>query len=61
MIFVTPEGVMGKYSERASRSVDEVFGEAEPRLSADERDSRSPADDDDHDRWLRDNRPPHHG
>jgi hypothetical protein len=47
-----PEGSRG--------SVDDIFGEPLPRISADERDPSSPADDEEHERWLRENRPPHH-
>ena len=46
--------------EPAQESLDDIFGEALPRISADERDSGTPDDDVEHDRWLRDNRPPHH-
>lgn len=51
---------MGGRGDKAFRSVDDVFGEAMPEVPEDERDLRSPDDDADHERWLRDNRPPHH-
>lgn len=44
-----------------SEPVNDVFGETLPRVPADEREPTSPDDDADRDRWLRENRPPHHG
>lgn len=41
-------------------SVNKIFGETLPEASADERDERAAEHDADHDRWLRDNIPPHH-
>ncbi|WP_197497340.1 hypothetical protein [Mycobacterium sp. 852013-51886_SCH5428379] len=43
-----------------SDTVNKVFGEVLPDTTADERDSDSSSADADHDRWLRDNVPPHH-
>jgi hypothetical protein len=42
------------------RAVNTVFGEVLPETSADERELPSSEDNDRHDRWLRDNIPPHH-
>ncbi|MHC9296640.1 hypothetical protein ACRCUN_29600 [Mycobacterium sp. LTG2003] len=42
------------------RTVNKIFGEELPGIAPDERDTASPDDDADHDRWLRDNIPPHH-
>jgi hypothetical protein len=51
---------MGQRAEHPPHSVNDVFGEPEPRVPADERDPRSPDDDAEHEQWLRENRPPHH-
>ncbi|MEO3757917.1 hypothetical protein ABGB19_06465 [Mycobacterium sp. B14F4] len=51
---------MAERRDDRPESVNDVFGETLPRVSADERDPRSPDDDVEHDQWLRDNRPPHH-
>ncbi|MGV0633152.1 hypothetical protein ABQE69_01270 [Mycolicibacillus trivialis] len=39
---------------------DEMFGNEFPQESSDERDPDAGRDDADHERWLRDNVPPHH-
>jgi hypothetical protein len=41
-------------------AVNKIFGEELPQISADERDDDSPAADSEHEKWLRDNIPPHH-
>ena len=41
--------------------VNEMFDETATERSVDDRDPQSPDDRDDHDRWLRENVPPHHG
>jgi len=46
--------------KRSRDLVNKVFGEAFPAVSGDEREPDSPDTDADHDRWLRDNVPPHH-
>ncbi|MGE2721515.1 hypothetical protein [Mycolicibacterium celeriflavum] len=51
---------MGERPGRSRRRLDDVFGEELPRISADERDRPDPDDDADRERWLRENRPPHH-
>ena len=51
---------MTDHPDSRPKSVDDVFGDTLPRTTADERDPQSPDDDLQHDRWLRDNRPPHH-
>lgn len=44
---------------RVRRRMDEVFGEVLPEVTSDERESAVP-DQDEADRWYRENRPPHH-
>jgi hypothetical protein len=46
--------------KRARDAVNKIFGDPLPELSSDERDNFSPDDEAQHDRWLRDNIPPHH-
>lgn len=46
--------------KRSRETIDEVFGEAIPQIPAGERDAPTPEDDADRDRWMRENRPPHH-
>ena len=41
-------------------SVNKIFGETLPETSSDERDDRASEDRAEHERWLRDNIPPHH-
>ena len=41
-------------------AVNKIFGDELPQKSIDERDSSASADEADHDKWLRDNVPPHH-
>jgi hypothetical protein len=43
------------------RTLDEVFGDVLPAVTADELPDRTEDADLDADRWYRDNRPPHHG
>ncbi|MGA8246684.1 MAG: hypothetical protein WB797_07255 [Nocardioides sp.] len=38
-----------------------VFGDVLPETTSDERDPRSPSDEEADDRWLRAQVPPHHG
>ncbi|WP_197417729.1 hypothetical protein [Mycobacterium sp. GA-2829] len=47
-------------AKRPRRSVNEIFGETLPETTADERDDRAREEEGSHDRWLRDNVPPHH-
>lgn len=51
---------MSDRPKRNRDSIDDVFGEAFPQIPADERDAPDPDDDADRDRWMRENRPPHH-
>ncbi|BBY19747.1 hypothetical protein MLIT_53390 [Mycolicibacterium litorale] len=51
---------MPEQSKRPRDSVNKIFGETLPETSADERDDRASEDEAQHDRWLRDNIPPHH-
>lgn len=46
-----------KYSRR---TVNSIFGEVLPEVTADERDQESRADEHMHDEWLKGNIPPHH-
>ena len=46
--------------KRSRGAVNKIFGEELPAVSADERETRSPSDDAEHDKWLQDNIPPHH-
>jgi hypothetical protein len=41
-------------------AVNKIFGDSLPPDSADEREDSSPDDDDERERWLRENIPPHH-
>jgi hypothetical protein len=41
-------------------AVNKIFGESLPDVTSDERDDRLSEDEAAHDRWLRDNVPPHH-
>jgi hypothetical protein len=40
--------------------VNKIFGDELPHVSPVERDDESRSDESEHDRWLRDNIPPHH-
>ena len=51
---------MNDKPKRTRDAVNKIFGDPLRELPVDERDSRSPDDADVHDRWLRDNIPPHH-
>jgi len=46
--------------KRSRDVVNKIFGEPLPSISIDERDSSSPEDEAGHEKWLRDNIPPHH-
>jgi hypothetical protein len=48
-------------SKRVRDSVNNVFGDPLRELPVHERDSVSPEEAVEHDQWLRDNIPPHHG
>ncbi|MDY6996193.1 MAG: hypothetical protein SW019_06330 [Actinomycetota bacterium] len=51
---------MTRPSKRSRIAVNTVFGETLPEASSDEREPAAPEDREDHERWLRDNVPPHH-
>lgn len=51
---------MSDRPKRSRDSIDDVFGEAFPQVPADERGAPDPGDDADRERWMRENRPPHH-
>ena len=51
---------MNQPPKRPRDVVNKIFGDALPEITTDERDIASPADDAEHERWLRDNIPPHH-
>ncbi|HKR48309.1 MAG TPA: hypothetical protein VJT72_01805 [Pseudonocardiaceae bacterium] len=42
------------------RSLHHVFGDVVPDSTSDDRLDQDNEEPDEHDRWLRDNRPPHH-
>ncbi|WP_006245438.1 hypothetical protein [Mycolicibacterium tusciae] len=46
--------------EPSRGGVNKSFGAASLPTSPDDRDESSPDDDAEHDRWLRENTPPHH-
>jgi hypothetical protein len=50
-------------TDRAKRprdAVNKIFGDPLPPIPFDESDNYSPDDEADHEKWLRDNIPPHH-
>jgi hypothetical protein len=47
-------------SKRTRDAVNKIFGDPLRELPVEEQHDFSPDDDADHDRWLRDNIPPHH-
>ena len=51
---------MNDKPKRTRDAVNKIFGDPLRELPVDEPDSLSPDDTTDHDRWLRDNVPPHH-
>jgi hypothetical protein len=56
---VTGERKLSDWERRKRRA--EVFGDALPETTSDERDDAAPQRDDATDRWLREQVPPHHG
>jgi hypothetical protein len=55
---MTDDQELSDWERRKRRA--EVFGDTLPETTADERGDR-PRRDDDNDRWLREQVPPHHG
>ena len=51
---------MADPQRRSRDAVNEIFRDPMQQKSADDVDSPSPEDDSEHDRWLRENTPPHH-
>ena len=51
---------MNDEPKRTRDAVNKIFGDPLRELPVDEPDSFSPDDTAEHDRWLRDNVPPHH-
>jgi hypothetical protein len=51
---------MSRGVEPRNPLVNAPLGEAMPESCAEDRDSRSAAEQDEHDRWLCENVPPHH-
>lgn len=51
---------MAEANKMSRHAVNKIFGEALPDIAPDERDTASPDDEADRDRWLRNNIPPHH-
>lgn len=47
--------------ERSREAVNKIFGDSLPDIPFDERDNPPSDADADHDQWLNDNVPPHHG
>jgi hypothetical protein len=52
---------MTRPEKRPQDAVNPQFADPLPDIGFDERDSNSPDDEAEHERWLRDNIPPHHG
>jgi hypothetical protein len=50
---------MANGPERSSDAISKIFGDALRQKAAEDRDDSFP-DDSDHERWLRENTPPHH-
>jgi hypothetical protein len=46
--------------KRSRDAVNKIFGDSLPEISFDERENSSPDDEVDHEKWLRENIPPHH-
>jgi hypothetical protein len=51
---------MGDLPKRSRESVNEIFGDPLPPKTIDDSESSPPEQDSEHDRWLRENLPPHH-
>lgn len=51
---------MPEANKMSRHAVNKIFGESLPDIAPDERDTASPDDDADRDRWLQNNIPPHH-
>ncbi len=51
---------MADRQRRSRDAVNEIFGDPLRQKSKDDSDGSSPDDDTEHDRWLRENTPPHH-
>ncbi|MCV7265858.1 hypothetical protein [Mycolicibacterium poriferae] len=51
---------MREPSKRSRDAVNNIFGDALPETTRDEREPARPDDENGHDRWLRENVPPHH-
>lgn len=51
---------MSEAKKMSRHAVNKIFGDALPEIAPDERDTASPDDEADRDRWLRNNIPPHH-
>ena len=52
---------MSEPSSRDRDAVNNIFGESLPNITRDESDDARPDEDDERERWFRDNIPPHHG
>jgi len=53
-------GVVSEASKHSRIAVNNIFGDSLPETTSDERDPAAPDGEDGHERWLRDNVPPHH-
>jgi hypothetical protein len=60
VIFVTLGGGVTHASSHDRNTVNKIFGSELPQEATDERDPDASRDDDERNRWLRDNVPPHH-
>ena len=51
---------MANPRRRSRDAVNQIFGDPLRQKAVDDSDSSSPDDDTEHERWLRENTPPHH-
>ena len=51
---------MADRQRRSRDAANEIFGDPMRQKSKDDSDGSSPDDDREHERWLRENTPPHH-
>ena len=52
---------MSELAGRDRNAVNKIFGSELPETSADERDLDRSCEESDRERWIQENRPPHHG
>lgn len=51
---------MSQRPDKSQIAVNKIFGDSLPETTRDEREPAAPDSEDRHERWLRDNVPPHH-